>query len=247
MQDFCKTVVWVIIWTTLHYFNIKAQNVWLIWLCYFHWHSQSKKKRMVRKESKPDLNEDNGIWAIFSICSVCSVFFVADSNTMTQGWDIPGAKSNDKNSAQTNSYLELWDRPGCCAYPVTSRKTCTCSIPKMISKLLLLTFRPVYSHPINFIGITNVVFREAEFTAGIKKEASPNGKSVSSGQDLILPRATQLYTFYNTDFKSYFHNHKKTQNLQNQLPHGITRTYKIRATLLNFQYSTSFEVAPENI
>lgn len=24
---------------------------------------------------------------------------------MTQGWDIPGAKSNDKNSAQTNSYL----------------------------------------------------------------------------------------------------------------------------------------------
>lgn len=39
---------------------------------------------------------------------------------------------------------------------------------------------------------------------------------------------------------------KKLQNLD-QLPHGITWTYKIYAALLNFQYSTSFEVAPENI
>lgn len=140
------------------------------------------------------------------------LYFLCDwlRNTVTQGWDILGAKSNDKNSAQTNSYLELQDRPGCCTYPAISMKTCTCSIPKMISKLILPIFRPVYSLPINFIGITNVIFREADFTAGIKKEASPNGKSISSGKELNLPRATQLYLFYNTAFKSHSHNPKKT-------------------------------------
>lgn len=80
----------------------------------------------------------------------------------------------------------------------------------MISEFLLFTFRPIYSHPINFTGITNVIFREADFTVGIKKEASPNGKSISSGQELILPRATQLYTFDNTAFKSHSHDPKKT-------------------------------------
>lgn len=105
----------------------------------------------------------------------------------------------------------------------------------------------LFTHILYFIGITNIILREADFTAGIKKEGSPNDKSTSSGQDLILPRATQFYTFHNTDFKSHSHNPKKIQNLQNQLPHGITWTYKIQAALLNFQYSTSFEVAPENV
>lgn len=246
MQDFCKTVVWIIIWNIILYYKSTKCLANLTFITSTDTH---REKKMVRKESKPDLNEVNGIWAIFSICSfsVCCIFFVTDSNTMTLGWDIPGAKCNDKNPAQTNSYLELWDRPECCAYPATSRKTCTCSIPKMISKFLLFTFRPIYSHPINFTGITNVIFREADLTVGIKKEVTPNGKSISSGQDLILPRATQLYTFYNTAFKSHSHNPRKDLQNLDELPHRITCTYKINAALLNFQYCTSFQAAPENI
>lgn len=111
----------------------------------------------------------------------------------------------------------------------------------MISKLLLLTFRPAYSHPINFTGITNVIFREADFTVGIKKEASPNGMSISSGQEFILPEPLNYIHFTTLLLSPILTILKNFQNLD-QLPHV---TYKIYAAL-NFQYSAAFEVAPEN-
>lgn len=148
-------------WNKLHCFIIKIQKFQFIWLVLLPLIVTEMKKTMY----KPGLNEVNGIQAIFSRSYFHHIFIVTDPEIL---WPMSGTFPDLKAMARIqHRQILIWSSEINQGAVHTSMKTCSCSITKVISKFLLLTFKPVCWYPINFA-------EEADFWVGIVELHNPN-------------------------------------------------------------------------